>query len=54
MNVDNNSMDVDNNSFNEFLKPSKKKIDIITPKNPIISKNDEWQKETCWDEDTNE
>ena len=40
---------VDNNMFNNFLKLNKTKIDAITPKNPIISKDDEWQK----DEDTN-
>lgn len=44
---------VDNTYFNNFLKHNKAKIDSITPKNPVITKEDEWQKE-IWDEDTNE
>ncbi|MDD3414034.1 MAG: hypothetical protein PHY47_08535 [Lachnospiraceae bacterium] len=45
---------IDNNFFNEFLKINKSKIDTITPKNPTISKDDEWNKETCWDTDYEE
>ncbi len=34
-----------NDEFNEFLKANKDKIDAITPKNPTISKDDEWNDE---------
>jgi hypothetical protein len=45
---------IDNNIFNEFLRANKSKIDAITPKNPVISKDDEWVEETCWDTDYKE
>lgn len=34
-----------NEAFNEFLKLNKAKIDAITPKNPTISIDDEWNDE---------
>ena len=53
MNV-NAAVKIDNNFFNEFIKLNKAKINAITPKNPTISKDDEWAKETCWDNDYKE
>lgn len=50
----NTALKIDNNYFNEFLKLNKAKIDVITPKNPSISKEDEWYSETCWDTDYKE
>ena len=35
--------------FKKFIKDNKNIIDKITPKNPIIKKDDEWVKEN-WDE----
>lgn len=52
--VANAAVKVDNNFFNEFLKLNKAKINAITPKNPAISKDDEWAKETCWDNEYKE
>lgn len=37
--------DKKNDEFNEFLKVNKEKIDAITPKNPVVKKNDEWNDE---------
>lgn len=45
---------VDNAFFNEFLRLNKSKIDAITPKNPTIAHGDDWDSETCWDEDYKE
>lgn len=45
---------INNDIFNEFLRLNKAKIDAITPKNPTISHGDEWDLETCWDEDYKE
>jgi len=42
------------NIFAEFLKTNQEKIQKITPKNPIIKKDDEWAKETFWDNDYKE
>ena len=50
----NTAIKVDNKFFNEFLRLNKTKINAITPKNPTISKDDEWAKETCWDNDYKE
>lgn len=50
----NAAIKVDNNFFNNFLKLNKAKINAITPKNPTISKDDEWAKEDCWDNDYKE
>jgi len=41
-------------SFSDFLKANKEKIQRITPKNPIISKDDEWYNENFWEEDYKE
>lgn len=43
-----NGYDKENEKFNEFIKENKVKIDKITPKNPTITKNDEWARED-WD-----
>ena len=45
---------IDNMKFNEFLKANKTKINTIIPKNPSITKDDEWYNENCWDEDNKE
>ena len=45
---------IDNNFFNEFLRLIKAKIDSITPQKPTIVRGDEWDTETCWDEDYKE
>ena len=37
-------------SLAEFVKKNKAKIDSITPRNPTISKDDEWRDES-YDED---
>lgn len=50
----NTAMKMDNTVFNQFLKANKAKINSIAPKNPSISKNDEWRKEDFWDEDYEE
>ncbi|MFA9465600.1 MAG: hypothetical protein ACERKN_15050 [Velocimicrobium sp.] len=50
----NAAIKIDNNFFNDFLKLNKTKINAITPKNPTISKDDEWAKEDCWDNDYKE
>ena len=36
-------------NFKEFIDKNKDKIISITPKNPTISKDDEWREETEWD-----
>lgn len=46
----NTAIKIDNNFFNEFLKINKAKIDAVTPKNPTISKDDEWRNEDFWDD----
>lgn len=48
MELNNNKYDEKNEEFNEFLKVNKEKIDSITPKNPTIGKDDEWNYED-WD-----
>lgn len=50
----NTAIKIDNNYFNEFLRLNKAKIDAMTPKNPTISKDDEWVNETFWDTDYKE
>ena len=42
---------MDNAMFNQFLDMNKEKINSIVPKNPPISKDDEWHQETFWEED---
>jgi len=39
------------NIFAEFLKTNQEKIQKITPKNKIIKNDDDWTKETFWDND---
>lgn len=46
----NTAVKIDNNFFNEFLKLNKAKINAITPKNPTITKDDEWRNEPEWEE----
>lgn len=41
---------IDNNTFNAFLKANKDKINAMIPKNPSISKDDEWRNEDFWDD----
>lgn len=41
-------------SFNDFLKMNKAKINSVVPKNPSISKDDEWRAEEFWTEDNEE
>lgn len=36
---------VNNSIFNEFLEVHREKIHTIVPKNPCISKKDEWRNE---------
>ena len=48
------ALKMDNNLFNQFLKVNKEKINSIVPKNPSISKSDEWRHEDFWEEDTKE
>ena len=38
-------------SFSDFIKANREKIADITPKNPTISKDDEWRKEDGWDKE---
>ncbi len=45
------AIEMDNSIFNDFLRTNKLKIDSIVPKNPSISKNDEWHTENFWDEE---
>lgn len=40
----------DKHNFNEFLKMNRDKIYNNTPKNPTISKDDEWRNEDFWEE----
>ena len=49
--VANTVVKMDANLFNDFLKMNKAKIDSIVPKNPSISKNDEWRDEDFWDDE---
>ena len=43
-----------NNKLNEFLIQNKDFIDKVTLHNPVIKKDDEWARETTWDEDYKE
>lgn len=45
----NSVVDDMNDLFNEFLKVNVTKINCITPKDPIIYKDDEWVNEIFWD-----
>lgn len=45
---------MDCSSFSDFLKINKTKIDSVVPKNPSISKDDEWRAEEFWTEDEEE
>ena len=38
-----------NFSLSKFILSNKSKIEMITPKNPSIKKDDEWEKEDFWD-----
>lgn len=49
MEIVNAALNIDNDYFNKLLKVNKSKIDAITPKNPTIAKDDEWNQETFWD-----
>lgn len=49
MEIVNAALNIDNDYFNKLLKVNKLKIDAITPKNPTITKDDEWNQETFWD-----
>lgn len=42
---------MDNSMFNKFLAINKETINSIVPRNPSISKDDEWRNEDFWDED---
>jgi len=44
------TLEMKNKKFNEYLNENLTKINSIVPKNPSISKNDEWREETFWDE----
>lgn len=44
------ALKMDNNLFNQFLQANKEKINSVVPKNPSISKSDEWRHEDFWDE----
>lgn len=46
------ALKLDNLTFNQFLQANKEKINSVVPKNPSISKDDEWRQEDFWDEDT--
>lgn len=46
------ALKMDNTLFNQFLQANKEKIDAVIPKNPSISKTDEWREENFWDEST--
>ncbi len=50
----NAAVKMNNSTFNDFLKMNKSKINSIVPKNPSISKDDEWCTEDFWDEDYQE
>lgn len=52
--MENMALKAANEQFNEFLRLNRSKIAKITPKNPTISKNDEWYRETFWDTDYKE
>lgn len=43
--------DEEDREFQQFLKEHKELIDKITIRNPVITKDDEWYYEDCWDED---
>ncbi|MCM1025777.1 MAG: hypothetical protein NC432_05050 [Roseburia sp.] len=43
--------EIDIATFNQFLQQNKEKINAITPKNPPITKDDEWRHEQVWDDD---
>ena len=45
------ALKMNNDVFNQFLKANKEKINSVVPKNPSISKSDEWRDENFWDED---
>lgn len=47
---DKNSKNDMNNLFDNFLKDNIEEIKRITPKSPMISKDDEWINEIEWDE----
>ena len=46
----NETVQTQNDIFNNFLSENLTKIKSIVPKNPSITKDDEWRKETFWDE----
>ena len=41
---------ISNSDFAEFIKQNKEKIIKTTPYNPSIKKDDEWVKESVWDD----
>lgn len=41
---------ISNEKFKEFLQKNKELIDSITPKNPTISKEDEWATDPIYEE----
>jgi len=43
-----------NNELNELLAKNKDFINKVTPHNPVIKKDDEWNRETTWDKDYKE
>ena len=43
-----------NNKLNEFSTQNKDFIDKVTPHNPVIKRDDEWSRETTWDDDYGE
>lgn len=45
------ALKMNNEIFNQFLKANREKINSVVPKNPSISKTDEWRNENFWDED---
>ena len=45
---------MNSSSFSDFLKMNKAKINSTVPKNPSISKDDEWRTEEFWTEDDEE
>lgn len=49
-----NSSNPKSNQFKSFLKANEDKIRRITPRDLIISKDDEWANETTWDNDYKE
>lgn len=48
------ALKMNNDIFNQFLNANREKINSIVPKNPSISKSDEWRNENFWDEDEQE